>query len=258
MPLDSEAPELTPEQVAEFQAKGWLIARGFFTPEEAATLSDWSDEILAWPEKPGEHMVYYEADPADPERRFVQRIENICPYHADFDRFVRRGRIIRAVGQLMGGRALLFKEKINFKMPGGAGFEPHQDQQAGWSDYAPLFVTALVGVDPATLANGCLEMAETPRYAGLIGDEWKPLTAEQMADFALTPAPTEPGDVVFFDSYAPHASKRNTTDRARRILYLTYNLETDGDHRAQYYADKRRSFPPDIEREPGKAYRFRV
>ena len=31
-----------------------------------------------------------------------------------------------------------------------------------------------------------------------------------------------------------------------------------GDHRVQYYADKRRNFPPDIEREPGKQYKFRV
>ena len=35
------------------------------------------------------------------------------------------------VGELFGEPAVLFKEKINFKMPGGAGFKAHQDQQAG-------------------------------------------------------------------------------------------------------------------------------
>ncbi len=58
----------------------------------------------------------------------------------------------------MGGPVVLFKDKINFKMPGGPGFKAHQDQQAGWTRYAPLFVTALVTIDPATLENGCLEM----------------------------------------------------------------------------------------------------
>jgi len=31
-----------------------------------------------------------------------------------------------------------------------------------------------------------------------------------------------------------------------------------GDHLAQYYADKRKSYPPDIERDPDKEYVFRV
>jgi ectoine hydroxylase-related dioxygenase (phytanoyl-CoA dioxygenase family) len=79
-----------------------------------------------------------------------------------------------------------------------------------------------------------------------------------MASFSLIAVPTEPGDVLFFDSYAPHASKPNLTEKARRILYLTYNLAADGDHRARYYAEKRANFPPDIERAPGAEYRFRV
>jgi hypothetical protein len=44
----------------------------------------------------------------------------------------------------------------------------------------------------------------------------------------------------------------------RRVLYVTYNLAADGDHRVSYFADKRASFPPDIERTPGVEYRFRV
>ncbi len=48
------------------------------------------------------------------------------------------------------------------------------------------------------------------------------------------------------------------TDRPRRVLYVTYNRASEGDHRARYVADKRANFPPDIEREPGKTYVFRV
>jgi ectoine hydroxylase-related dioxygenase (phytanoyl-CoA dioxygenase family) len=143
-------------------------------------------------------------------------------------------------------------------MPGGAGFEPHQDQQAGWSRYASLFVTALVTIDRATIANGCLEMADAPRFSGLIGEEWRPLTSAEMADFKLVSVPTEPGDVLFFDSFAPHGSKPNLTNAPRRILYLTYNQASEGDQRARYFADKRASFPPDIERQPGVEYKFRV
>jgi len=63
---------------------------------------------------------------------------------------------------------------------------------------------------------------------------------------------------VFFDSYLPHQSAPNGTSDPRRVLYVTYNRASDGDHRAQYYADKRASYPPDIEREQGEEYAYRV
>jgi ectoine hydroxylase-related dioxygenase (phytanoyl-CoA dioxygenase family) len=237
---------------------GWCAVRGFYSPAETAALVRYTEEVTALPEVPHRQMVYHEKSLIDDGVRLVQRIENFCPYHPDFDRAVREGRLIQAITQLLGEPAVLFKEKINFKMPGGAGFEPHQDQQAGWSVFAPLFVTALVCIDRATLANGCLEMADVPRLGGMIGREWAPLTEPEMASFNLIPLPAEPGDVVFFDSYVPHASKPNLTDQARRALYLTYNRAADGDHRARYFADKRAAFPPDVERKAGVDYKFRV
>ena len=247
-----------PDQLDHYAKHGWLAAYGFFSPEETAQITRWTEEVAAWPEEPGKAMVYYEPSLLDPSKKVVQRIENFTPYHEGFDRLINHSRLTQAVEALFDGAAVLYKEKINFKAPGGAGFEPHQDQQAGWSTYAPNFVTALVSIDHATLENGCLEMTDAPRYAGLIGQEWTPLTPEQMASFSLIPVPTAPGDVLFFDSYAPHASKPNLTDKARRILYLTYNPASDGDHRARYFADKRASFPPEIEREAGREYKFRV
>ena len=261
MPLDAltdpETPLLGEEHRAEFERRGWTAALGFFTAEEAAEITGWTEALTARPEVPGAHMVYWEKSLLDPGAKVRQRIEDFCPVHPAFDALVH-GRLARACAELMGGPVTLFKDKINFKEPGGAGFEPHQDQQAGWSAYAPLFVTALVAIDAATPENGCLEMADGARATALVGSEWTPLTPGELAAFPFVSVPTRPGDVLFFDSYAPHASKPNLTDRARRLLYLTYNLSTDGDHRRRYFADKRASFPPDVERAPGREYRFRV
>ena len=257
-PSKSPSPVLTAQQMAVYREKGWLLARGFVAPLEVEALARWTDELAARPEEPGKHMVYCEPSLLDAGRRVIQRIENFCPYHAGFDAFVRDGRLREALDQILGVTACLFKEKINFKMPGGAGFEPHQDQQAGWSRYARMFVTAMVTIDQATVENGCLEMGGGARVTELIGAEWRPLDAAEMKDFSLVPVPTEPGDVLFFDSYAPHASKANMTDHPRRILYLTYNATVEGDHRARYFAEKRESFPPDVERRPGIEYKFRV
>ena len=244
--------------IDRYMRHGWVAVRGFFSAAQTADIQRFTEETLELPEISGAQMVYRETSLLDPNARVIQRIEDLCPHHKGFDRLIRGGRLQRCVEQLLGEPAVLFKEKINFKMPGGAGFEPHQDQQAGWSRYASLFVTALVTIDRATIENGCLEMAVAPRFSGLIGEEWRPLSADEMASFKLVSVPTEPGDVLFFDSFAPHASKPNLTNAPRRILYLTYNLASEGDQRALYFADKRENFPPDIERQPGVEYKFRV
>jgi hypothetical protein len=253
-----EAEPLSQSELSAFKARGWLSARGFFSPEEAHEISRMTDELRSAPEVPGRHMVYYEDSLTKPGERIVQRIENFCPFHTGFDALVRGGRLQAAVDQLLDGETCLFKEKINFKLPGGGSFEAHQDQQAGWSTYAPMFVTALVCIDEASVENGCLEMADCPRLERMIGEEWKPLTPDNMTGMSLNPVETKPGDVLFFDSYVPHASKPNFTDSQRRILYLTYNRLADGDHRVRYFADKRANFPPDVERAPGATYKFRV
>jgi hypothetical protein len=245
----------TDAQRAAMAADGFLIVRNFFDREAVEDLLCWTEDLLAAPEISGRHWVYYEDSLTEPRQRLVQRIENFCPFHSSFDRLVRDGELSHWVGRLMGGPVVLFKDKINFKMAGGPGFKVHQDQQAGWSRYAPLFVTAMVTMDATTIGNGCLEIIAGRHREGLLGEEWKPLEEDMLA---LQPVPTTPGDVIFFDSFVPHASKPNLTTEPRRVLYLTYNLADHGDRRARYYADKYAAFPPDVDRDSSKTYVFKV
>jgi 2-aminoethylphosphonate dioxygenase len=242
-------------ELASFERDGFLLTRDFLDPGLLAYVQRWTDEIAAAPEVPGRHMVYYEDSLIVPGERIVQRIENFCPFNPGFDDLLRRGAVLDWASALLAGEAVLFKDKINFKLRGGGGFKPHQDQQAGWSKYAPLFLTAMLCIDDATVENGCLEIAAGRHKEGLIGDEWKPLEPEELG---LESVPTQAGDAIFFDSFVPHGSGPNKTEDPRRILYVTYALAKYGDHRERYFADKRRDFPPDIEREPGRVYTFRV
>ena len=56
-----------------------------------------------------------------------------------------------------------------------------------------------------------------------------------------------------FDSYVPHRSGPNRSAALRRLLYVTYNPASQGDRRAEYFARKRRAFPPECERTPSAA-----
>ena len=241
-----------------FQRDGFVVVPGLFDEHEIARISAWTDELERAPEVPGRAMKYYEASLLRPGERVLQRIENFCPFHAGFAELCDGDKLRGSVSRLLGELAVLFKDKINFKLPGGDGFKPHQDQQAGWSTYADLFVTAMVSIDSTTAENGCLELCAGQHTRGLLGAEWKPLTDDDMRRLGGRAVPTQPGDAVFFDSYTPHASAPNLTAERRRVLYITYNRRSAGDHRVRYYADKRKSFPPDIERDPNRTYTFRV
>ena len=241
-----------------FRRDGFVAVPGLFGEEEMRRMSAWTDELQALPEVPGRCMMYFEPSLLRPGERVLQRIENFCPFHAGFAALCDGEKLRGTVSRLFGGPAVLFKDKINFKLPGGDGFKPHQDQQAGWSAYADLFITAMVSVDPTTAENGCLELCAGQHRQGLLGEEWAPLSDDDMRRLDARPVPTSAGDAVFFDSYTPHASGPNLTAERRRVLYITYNRRSAGDHRARYYADKRKSFPPDIERDPTRTYTFRV
>lgn len=250
-------PVLTATQLAEFERDGFLLVRGFYPPGEIDRITAWVDEIQGWPDTPGKYQRYYEDSLADGHTRILNRIENFIPWHAGLRGLFTGSRLQEAVAELFGEPAVLFKEKVNFKLPGGDGFKPHQDHQAGWGDYADLFVSVLVGIDRATIENGCLEIVPGHHRRGMF-EEWKPLGDEELRDMQFVHCPTEPGDAIFFDSFAPHGSGPNRTDQRRRLLYVTYNPASAGDQRERYYADKRRNYPQDCERDPAREYVFRV
>ncbi len=248
---------LTQDQIASFRANGYLHVPGMYDADEVAQISAWTDDLAGSPEVPGKDWKYFEKS-ADDGGRILCRIENFVPVHAGFAELIKRRRMQIAVSELFGEEAVLFKDKINFKLPGGDGFKAHQDMQAGWLDYAPLHITAMVAIDATTPENGSLEMLPGWHDRGLLGKLWAPLSDEDTGHAEYVPLHCAPGDAVFFDSFVPHRSAPNRTDRSRRVLYITYNAASAGDHRAAYYADKHRNFPPDVERDPAREYAYKV
>ena len=66
------------------------------------------------------------------------------------------------------------------------------------------------------------------------------------------------GDLILFGAYTPHRSKKNKTNKPRRMMYLTYNAKKDGDLRKKYFKDKRLNYPPNNERTKGKQYKYLI
>jgi hypothetical protein len=234
---------------------GYLWLEGFLTPAAAADLRHWTDDLAAWPDTPGRWMRYYERAADAAGGKALARVENFLPYHPALDGFFRDGRVAALLAELAGEAVVVFKDKINMKAAGGAGFAPHQDAPA-YADFGvPYHLTVMVPVDAFTPENGCLEIArEASQDAVLPQNPDGTLRPDVVARFEYLPILGRPGDLIVFDSYVPHRSGPNRTGQPRRSYYVTFNRRSDGDQRAAYYARKRQLFPQECERQPGVDY----
>jgi hypothetical protein len=233
---------------------GWTRLPGFLPASTVEDLARWTAEIAAWPEEPGKWMRYYERG-AGESGKMLARIENFVPYHAGLAALFASPRLLDLLADCCGEPVVLFKDKINFKLPGGAGFADHQDAPAYVNFGIEHHLTVMVPVDPFTRENGCLEMAlDASARVFLPHKADGTLEPGVMAGLAVEPVLADPGDVIVFDAWVPHRSGPNRSPRPRRSYYLTYNPASAGDHRADYYRQKRACFPPEYERQPGVDY----
>ena len=229
---------LTSQQIAAWKANGFLRLDTFLDEATAQACVAWIDEIQQWPDSTDRWMHHYEHTP---EGIRHARTENVVPYHTPLRDLLVQGAIVDAVSALFGEQAVLYKEKINYKYPGGGGYAPHQDAVAyhGVSKH----ITCLVPTGPVSVENGCLYFSPYPHDDRLLPtDEKDCIAADTAAEMDWLPQELGPRDVLFFHSYAPHKSGPNTSPDARRILYVTYNALSEGDLREAYYREKRALF----------------
>jgi hypothetical protein len=68
--------------------------------------------------------------------------------------------------------------------------------------------------------------------------DYHPLPAEAVAGRDSVLLEMAPGDVAVFGAFTPHRSAPNHSGRWRRLLYLSYNADSDGgDQRDRHYEE---------------------
>jgi hypothetical protein len=248
-----QLPKLNAEQIERFQSHSVLHIPSALSRNDAQLLRRWVEETEAWSETPGQWMKYFEL--TEFGQRRLCRVEHFIEFHDGLKELICGDESMSSLQQLMGETAVLFKEKINFKLPGGKGFKAHQDAPAFQSFGPDYHITMMVSVDDTTSENGGLEFAEWTRDDSLL-EQAADLTLDTQVEASLNwyPLNTKAGDVLFFDSFIPHRSGPNRSAHSRRVLYITYNPKEAGDVRDTYYTAKRQAFPPECEREQGVDY----
>ena len=124
--------------------------------------------------------------------------------------------------------------------------QAHQDHPA-WNDFdiSRFYSVALFG-NKSTKENGCLQIVSNKNKEIINNDGCIPdKIAEKLKWEYLE---TTSSDLLIFDSYIPHKSDKNITNESRSIFYFTFNKLNEGNHYDSYLKNKRKYFPPPIER----------
>jgi hypothetical protein len=224
-----------PAAASHFAAHGWVVTAEV-GDDEVPHLQAWVDEVASWPEGAGDWLHHRELTDHGPR---LCRSENFVPFH-DGLRDLLVVRLARTASLLLGEPAVLYKEKINYKLAGGAGYSPHQDAPA--YPFVDSHVSCMVAVDDATEANGCLEVVDAMHAALLPTDDRGCIVADVAARLRWDPVPLPAGHTLWFHSRTPHRSGPNRSGRDRRALYPTYNAASLGNLRAAYYREKLERF----------------
>jgi ectoine hydroxylase-related dioxygenase (phytanoyl-CoA dioxygenase family) len=218
--------------VDSFVTRGWILVPGQDDPD---VLRRWVDEIASWPEDAGDWLHHREMIDTGPQ---LCRSENFVPFHEGLRTLLTTGPMLATASALLGEPAVLYKEKVNYKLPGGAGYAPHQDAPA--YPFVQTHVSCMVAVDDALLGNGCLEVVSGMHHELLPTDSVGCIRDDIVASMTWAPVEVRAGDTLWFHSRTPHRSGPNLGSTPRRALYPTYNARSEGDLRTAYYAAKQR------------------
>lgn len=253
---------LTSDQITQYREKGYLICKGLLSPERIQTVAASYRAVEVLDPKKSHPFFHYEPSLDDPRKQLLRRIERVSDHSIMAHNLIYSTELLSAVKELLGEDPVLFKDKLNLKLPGGRGYGLHVDghfywmdskgkRRQGWAEYADTFVNIVLPLDPSKVENGCLEVAPLEETHRFLGNDWDTINTKleenghikenDKSKFSLIPLETDIGDVVFFDWQNVHGSGPNHSDLSRRILYATYNKASAGDSRDLYYQDRKSS-----------------
>ncbi|MES1945384.1 ectoine hydroxylase [Salinisphaera sp. PC39] len=232
---------LSPEEVAEFERKGFLSFPAYFDQAEMeaflAELRDYErDEDL----KLSEGVIL---EPGHEEIRSIFGIHRISER---FDRLTRDPRLLRIVEQLLGSGAYIHQSRINYK-PGfkGKGFNWHSDFET-WhtEDGMPRMrcISCSVALTENNEFNGPLMLVPgshryfVPTVGRTPEDNYKSslknqeigvpdeASLQQLVHEGGIEAPKGPaGSLTIFECNTLHASNANMSPFPRSNLFFVYN-----------------------------------
>jgi len=220
--------EVTPAQVEQYQAQGFIVIENFL---DRAELERWRQDVAeAIAIRIGDKSIL--SNQGMPDSFYAQvflqclRLADIHPGMAELMFDEKLGRMAATLAGIDGIR--IWHDQALIKPPYGNHTAFHLDNPF-WSFHSPNAISLWVALDDATLKNGCLwYLPGTHKMAGYqsigigenLGDifkgypEWKTIQA--------VPATAKAGSAVFHNGLVGHGAGVNMTAFPRRAMTCAY------------------------------------
>ena len=229
---------ITAEDLVAYERDGYLLVPQLFAVEEI--------ELLRATAKRDRALDQQAVGRDDGEGGSVRLSLWNHPGDDLYGMFSRNSRIVDRVEQILHDEPYHYHSKMIMKeaRTGGA-WAWHQDY-GYWYDNGVLFpnlCSVFVAVDPATRANGCLQVLRASHQMGRIthvktGDQTgaDPERVDAAAErLELVYVEMNPGDALFFHANLLHRSDQNRSENDRWALVCCYNAREndpykDGKH----------------------------
>ncbi len=223
---------LSPAMVELYNKQGYIIIKGFCTPEEINKLYKTALDDDA--------MRKNALDLNDQTGKKTRLSLWFTPGNDVFGYLTRSEKMISPVKQLLGGDAPVchFHSKLMQKEPKvGGAWEWHQDYGYWYKNqfmFPDELISVMVALTEANKGNGCLQVIKGSHKLGRVnhGFAGEQVGADmQMVNNALKTmelvyVELEAGDALIFHSNLLHRSEANLSDRPRWSIISCYNLQS--------------------------------
>jgi hypothetical protein len=230
-------------QLDDYRCDGYLIAHRLFDPNEIELLRRAAKEDRAL-----DDLAFGRADGAGGSVRL-----SLWNHPGDdlYGMFARSRRVVDSVAQLLGDEPYHYHSKMIMKQAHtGGAWEWHQDYGYWYENgvLTPNLCSVFIAVDPATKANGCMQVLKGSHQMGRInhvkiGDQTgadPERVAAAASRYELVYVEMQPGDALFFHSNLLHRSDQNRSTNDRWALICCYNAR----HNSPYKEGRHPSYTP--------------
>ena len=230
------ATALSPDELAQFDRDGYLRLGTVIDEAELRALQDRINAIMLGDIRYDGMLMQLDSETgnyADVPRqtpgfkgatlgyRKIQDLERDPVFLA----FMQRPLIRSICEQLVGPDISIYRSMFMNKPARRGTLLPwHQDGGRIWDLTIDPIITLWLALDPATVANGCVQVIPGSHRLGLLSEQGHTITPEQEAthcpEEAIVHLELEPGEMVLLHNFLLHRSDRNQTDIPRRAFSL--------------------------------------
>ena len=250
-PAELLDPDRRAELLAQYEKRGYVVCRGFFSQEQVAECRDTVSRIIDdWPDRTHPEIVHADGPPfvdLDPRvvageimpaspQLAVRRLFRLATHSEFFRRLlIANSALLKFTKAVLGPNLKLIQSMALLKPPGTGEKRWHQD--TGVIRLTPNAVLGWwVALDPAEVERGCMQLWPQSHQLGVVAHDLpvRPSPAAHIHYSVRDPPPADeavavpmmPGDALIFNVSCVHGSGPNTTSLPRWAIQMQYSLRT--------------------------------